>query len=167
MTAPSGPATQYETPLPTATPQERQIATPENQLSILLHEYGYGSLVITLERTACFGSCPIYTLSIQGDGSVIYEGIDFVAVTGRQETRIGLDQVKDLAAAFVQIDYWALPDFVSFDMTDMPSAATSISIGGTMKSVDHYYGDLHAPQALYELEQLIDEVAHTKQWIGD
>ena len=42
----------------------------------------YASLVITLERTACFGTCPIYKLTVYGDGRVEYEGERFVTVTG-------------------------------------------------------------------------------------
>jgi hypothetical protein len=36
----------------------------------------YSNMVITLERTACFGTCPIYRLTIQGNGQVVYEGED-------------------------------------------------------------------------------------------
>ena len=34
--------------------------------------------VITLERTACFGTCPIYTITIYGDGRVVYDGEDLL-----------------------------------------------------------------------------------------
>ena len=40
----------------------------------------FSDLVITLERTACHGTCPIYKLTIEGNGTVIYEGQDFVQV---------------------------------------------------------------------------------------
>ncbi|MEO8396969.1 MAG: DUF6438 domain-containing protein, partial [Chloroflexota bacterium] len=32
------------------------------------------NVAITLERTACHGTCPIYTVSIFEDGTVNYEG---------------------------------------------------------------------------------------------
>src|SRR5712691_7505714 len=37
-------------------------------------------VVITLERTMCYGTCPAYTLRITGDGSVEYEGMRYVRV---------------------------------------------------------------------------------------
>ncbi len=43
--------------------------------------------VITLERTACFGACPVYTLSIYADGTVVYNGERFVDVEGEQTTQ--------------------------------------------------------------------------------
>ena len=39
-------------------------------------------VVITLERTACFGVCPVYKLTIYGDGRVLYDGIRFVRTEG-------------------------------------------------------------------------------------
>ena len=39
-------------------------------------------VVITLERTACFGVCPVYKLTVYGDGRVVYEGKRFVRVEG-------------------------------------------------------------------------------------
>src|SRR6059058_5801427 len=30
--------------------------------------------LITLERTACFGTCPVYKLTISADGKVAFEG---------------------------------------------------------------------------------------------
>ena len=40
--------------------------------------------MITLQRTACFGACPVYTVSIYADGTVAYNGERFVEVEGTQ-----------------------------------------------------------------------------------
>ena len=45
-------------------------------------------VVITLERTVCYGTCPAYTLRITGDGSVEYEGMRYVRVIGKATARI-------------------------------------------------------------------------------
>ena len=42
------------------------------------------TVVITLERTTCFGVCPVYTLTIYGDGRVVYEGTRFVRTEGER-----------------------------------------------------------------------------------
>jgi hypothetical protein len=44
--------------------------------------------VITLERTVCYGTCPSYKVTLTGDGTVVYEGQNFVRVQGRQEKKI-------------------------------------------------------------------------------
>ena len=40
-------------------------------------------VVVTLERTSCFGGCPVYTVSIDRSGNVAYEGA--LARNGRYE----------------------------------------------------------------------------------
>lgn len=42
----------------------------------------YEDVTITLERTVCFGVCPDYVVTVHGDGTVEYEGRNFVAVKG-------------------------------------------------------------------------------------
>ena len=43
---------------------------------------------IRLQRTSCLGSCPIYTVTIDARGMVIYEGEEFVRATGRHTAQI-------------------------------------------------------------------------------
>jgi PKD repeat protein len=123
-------------------------------------------LVITLERTACFGKCPVYSLMIKGDGTVIYAGVDFVQTKGIQETTISMDAIEQLVTEFEKSDYFSLKDsYTSFGVSDMPSVNTSISIGGKTKAIEHYLGDRGAPQQLTELENKIDEIVNSAQWI--
>src|SRR6187200_1158641 len=43
----------------------------------------HGITEIGLERTACFGKCPIYSVVIKSDGSVQYTGEKFVERLGK------------------------------------------------------------------------------------
>ena len=49
--------------------------------------------------------------------------------------------------------------------TDMPSAFTSLTVDGKTKTVRHYHGDFSAPKELTELEDKIDEIVNSNQWI--
>jgi len=123
------------------------------------------NLVITLERTACKGKCPVYALTIYGNGTVVYEGKEFVKIQGRQTTSISEDKIRELVSEFEKIDYFSLSDnYQNRVITDMPSAITSITIGGKTKTVNHYHGDLGAPKELSALEDKIDEIANSAQW---
>ena len=128
-------------------------------------------VVINLERTACYGTCPVYTLTIKGDGTVIYEGKDFVKVTGKQDSKISEDKVKELIEDFYDIDYFSLEDSYTYEVDDagiktfvqdLPTTKTSITIEGKTKSVDNYYG---APEKLKKLENKIDEMCNAKVWV--
>ena len=122
--------------------------------------------VITLERTACFGFCPVYKITIHGDGTVIYEGKDFVATEGKVETTINQEKIKQLISEFEEIDYFSLQDeYTERTITDAPSTITSITIDGKTKTVEHYHGDFNAPEELTNLEKRIDEIVNSEQWI--
>jgi len=129
-------------------------------------EITFSDLVITFERTACHGTCPIYKLTIEGNGTVIYEGKDFVQVKGRQTASLSPDQIQQLVSAFEQARFFTLPDYTDQDTTDSPSVITSITLNGKTKTVNHYYGDNSAPQGLFDLESKIDEITNSKQWTG-
>ena len=122
----------------------------------------FGDVLITLERTACFGTCPVYKLSISGDGKVVYEGIRFVNITGTQTTQISQDKIKELVDEFYNIGYFALKDKYDAPITDMPTTITSIAIDGRIKKVGNYYG---APKKLDELENKIDEITDSKNGV--
>lgn len=129
---------------------------------------------IALERTACFGTCPIYTVTISADGTVSFEGRRFTKVQGSASGHITAAAFRDLAGEFEKVDYFSLPDEFTPGtklcpnmVTDMPSANTSIRLNGKAKRVGHYYGCGNLPvlDKLSALEKKIDEVAGTQKWI--
>lgn len=126
----------------------------------------FSDLVITMERTACHGTCPIYKLAIRGDGTVTYEGQDFVQVKGQQTASLSLAQIQELVSAFEQASFFTLMDYTHVNTTDSPTVITSITLNGQSKTVNHYYGDSSAPQALFDLESKIDEITNSNQWTG-
>jgi hypothetical protein len=74
--------------------------------------------------------------------------------------------VNKLISDFEQADYFSLNDsYTSFGVSDMPFVTTSIRIGGRTKTVRHYLGDRSAPEQLTELENKIDEIVNSDQWI--
>jgi hypothetical protein len=123
-------------------------------------------VIITLERTACFGTCPVYSLTIRGEGTVVYEGKDHVEIKGKVETTITQDQIDELISEFEKVDYFALEgSYTARTITDAPTVITSISIDGKTKTIEHYHGDFSAPEKLRELEDRIDEIVDSDQWI--
>jgi acetamidase/formamidase len=133
-----------------------------------------GDDAITLERTACFGTCPMYTVTVTSDGTVTFNGARFTKTTGVAKGKISREEFRQLVAEFEKINYFALPDAYAPGtpvcpqrITDMPSANTSIRLKGKAKSVAHYYGcgDSGPLVKLTALEKKIDEVAGTQKWI--
>ena len=123
-------------------------------------------VVITLERTVCFGVCPEYKITVYGSGTVVYEGKRGVRIEGKRTIAISEEKVRQLLSEFKRIDYFSLHDsYEELMATDMPSAFTSLTVDGKTKTVRHYHGDFSAPKELTELENKIDEIVNSNQWI--
>ena len=132
--------------------------------------------LIILQRTDCFFTCPEYYVTISADGTVSYEGKANVRVKGKAQATISREKVLLLIEMFRKAKFFSLRDRY-FDPkdgcrlydADSPSARTSIVMGGKSKSVSHYLGcwpkQKNALTALMRLENYIDEIANTKQWI--
>ncbi|HQU85773.1 MAG TPA: DUF6438 domain-containing protein [Pyrinomonadaceae bacterium] len=135
-------------------------------------------LQITLERTVCYGRCPAYKLSVKADGTVLFEGIDFTKVKGKTEGKISEEKLKQLVKAFQDADYFNLNGKYDYEncnqMTDHPSATTSIQMDGKTKTIGHYHGCKDGSNSfkdelvkLSRLEDKIDEIVETKRWIDE
>ncbi|HEX4534465.1 MAG TPA: DUF6438 domain-containing protein [Rhizomicrobium sp.] len=125
----------------------------------------WSTLRITLQRSPCFGRCPTYKVEIRGDGSVIYNGGSFVAVTGERTAKIPQEKVRELYELFRKADYFWLNDSYGAAVTDLPTFTTSISYDGHSKSVRDYGGRMIGmPEIVGELELAVDDAADTTRW---
>ena len=127
--------------------------------------HDWDSVRITLWRTGCFGSCPSYRVEVHGDGTVLYEGQAFVAVTGSHRGSIAKEAVVELVNAFRDADYYSLQDEYIWGATDLPTFETSIEIDGRLKKVKDYAGwQIGMPLTVSKLEAEIDRLADTGRW---
>jgi hypothetical protein len=128
---------------------------------------GPHELLGSIERTACFGWCPVYKLTVYRDGAVEYEGEEYVKTKGKATGTLAPDKFGELDRLFQSHDYFSLKDqYTAYEVTDNPSATTSYSFGGHTKRIEHYMGDSHAPKALIEVEDGFDKIVGVEQWIG-
>jgi hypothetical protein len=121
---------------------------------------------ITLTRTVCFGYCPAYSVTINGAGEVRYEGRAFVNVVGEARGRVSPDEVARLVARFDEIGFERLQDRYVAQVTDLPTYTISLRRGDHVKTVVDYAGmAVGMPQAVRALQDEIDRVANTGQWV--
>lgn len=133
------------------------------QQSPVLTNMAADDVVITLERKACLGFCPVYTVRIDGTGLVTYNGKQHVKIIGEQVAQLDPSVVQALVEEFYRAGYFALEDRYESNITDNPTTVTSLTVRGQHKSIIDY---VSGPPELKALEKRIDEVAHTNQWIG-
>jgi len=122
---------------------------------------------IRLARTHCLGSCAVYTVTIHGDGTVLFEGEAFVAIEGAHRSRISPDDVQALLALFRDVDFFSLDAAYAARITDQPSQEVSLTIGDRTKSIRDYAGLMDGmPFGMIRLEHAIDRMAGTRRWVS-
>jgi hypothetical protein len=129
--------------------------------------------VITLERTPCFGTCPVYRVSLWNDGRIAFDGRRHVAHQGAAAGSVEPAVVDSLLAELVGAGYFELDTAYVYQSpgcgryaTDSPSVITSVTARGRTRRIQHDYGCQDAPAELGRLERRIDEVAGSSRWVG-
>jgi ankyrin repeat protein len=143
----------------------------------------YSKLRITLQRSACFGMCPDYIVTISGDGSVVFttdhRPLDPVAgvhrefsrsvgvlVPGTHRTKIDPNAVRALVKQFQDAGFFDLKNEYRYGATDAPTYAISIDTGhGSKRIIDYIGRQAGMPESVTALEDAIDKTAGTRRWI--
>ncbi len=127
--------------------------------------------LIRLQRTSCYGPCPVYTVTIDARGTVTYQGERFVRVVGRRTAQIDKSIVAALLARAERIRFFEMrdsyrvienPDGTVMSVTDLPTQTVTVTANGRTKSVEDYVA---APDSLAEFEREIDAAAGTNRWV--
>jgi ankyrin repeat protein len=125
----------------------------------------WNSVKMVLSRTGCLGTCPSYTVEVHGDGTVLYSGGLYVAITGSHRAKISRDTVSEMVEAFRGADYFSLESEYMWGATDQPTYTISISIDGRSKEVVDYAGQqVGMPESVEKLEKTIDRLSGVERW---
>ena len=116
-----------------------------------------------LWKGGCFGTCPIYRLTITGDGSVMFEGRKYVKELGARRLQISPEAVRGLVEEFRSVAFFSARDSYPQNIDDAEQMLT-LTVGGQTKTVTggSYMG---LPEPLLALEKKMNEVAGTQLWV--
>lgn len=113
------------------------------------------SLVVSIQRTRCFGTCPVYTVQFFRSGYVLYEGNDHVEKIGKFYSYVDTEVLKQIGMKAESTGYFNLNDeYKNPHLTDFPTVYTEVRYRGKQKRVTHY--DADPPPVLVEMEKFID-----------
>jgi hypothetical protein len=113
------------------------------------------SIAVFLERGACFGRCPVYSLTVYRSGYAIYHGKQNVKHNGTFEKKfdpVMLNEVFELAG---QLGYFEMDnEYRNPHLTDFPTIRSAINDGSRSNKVLRYTDD--PPADLLRIEEQID-----------
>lgn len=118
---------------------------------------------VRMEQTACFGRCPVYSLTLYEDGAVEYRGANNAPLGTRWRTTQAAE-VARLAGYAAQIPAWHCA--AERIVTDLPSSIITVVWHGWRRRLVHDHGDPCAPLDMTQLEGDIDLAAGTAAILG-
>jgi len=126
--------------------------------------YQYGEdASIGLKKDPCFGFCPVYTFKVDGKGNATFQGDRNVSKEGSWERTLTPEETNALFSAFEKSNFEAFEDEYTDQVTDLPTTWVTFVLGPINKTIKDYYG---APEALRELEKLVEAVAESDEgWV--
>lgn len=127
--------------------------------------------VIELSRGPCFGSCPVYALTIHGNGDVEFVQRDWRGVEHRQTGKITDRQFAEVVALLSRAHFSRLDDRAFSSCFDTPSVAVKVSSGGQAKEVwsDSFcMGAKSGQQAAFVAAAgEIEKIVGSDRWVRD
>ncbi|MFB9993235.1 DUF6438 domain-containing protein [Deinococcus oregonensis] len=122
---------------------------------------------LSLQREACYGTCPVYTVQVNGNGAVLWTGERWVQQVGKLRATVNPAAVKRLQQAVKAANFFVLKDeYLDMPVTDLPYATLEVRQGMQHKTVHYYLGDPNVPPALLNLAKQADLELGTAAWIG-
>jgi hypothetical protein len=111
---------------------------------------------VRFERTACFGTCPVYVVRISGNGKLTYKGKEFSQPKGEYEVQISPEEWRTLQEKIAIAKFFGMKAEYDEYMTDVPSAITEVYINDKRKKT--VINRWEAPEDLIRLETYIDNL---------
>lgn len=115
---------------------------------------------ITLERTACYGTCPIYTFTLNNDGSASYTGKKFVERIGDYSTQIPQSSVDSIFLILDTLDWSSYDSIYGSNYSDLPSSILSFNGKRGKRVVITGKG----PSELFSLVKRLELLANRQDW---
>ena len=114
----------------------------------------------SLDRSACYGTCPEYKVQIGADGTVIFNN-------AIQPAKVSTRHMKSLLALVRSMDFSSLKDRYIAPVTDNPGSTVTINVDGKNRQITDYVGRaIGMPDTITNLENMIDFVADTSKLLG-
>lgn len=115
----------------------------------------------TIQKTYCYGKCPVYKMTIYEDGRTILEGKANLEMLGIWELKLEMSELESFTEMATKIGYMELEDKYDSAITDIPSTTTSIIIDGVRKEV---YRRANYPEKILKFEALFTDLLEGKEW---
>jgi len=117
-------------------------------------------MLASIERTACYGRCPMYKATFMDNGEVKYVGKGFVDKIGTYKTLISANEVLEIKNKISGYSYFELDSLYPTLITDFPSSITEVNLNGKRKKIVNRSSP---PPSLKAFEKFLDSLLEGKE----
>ncbi|TDQ23820.1 DUF6438 domain-containing protein [Tenacibaculum caenipelagi] len=117
--------------------------------------------LLSIRKTQCFGDCPVYSVSIDKEGNVIYNGIEYVLEKGIHKFTLSEEQLNELNNKLSKKDFSSFKDvYNNPKVQDLPS--TYIIHNGKQIQIRLWNG---IPDELIDIHEYVEGILLNKKFI--
>ncbi len=131
-----------------------------------------------MDRSACLGHCPVYSVEVDSKGRLVFDGIQDTKTHGKAESELSAEDELALVTEINNAKFFELKDSYSRSDENCPLIATDhstvklfVRVDGRQKTIEHNLGCSYPmqpdiplrvfPAELYNLENRIDQILRT------
>ena len=119
--------------------------------------------LVEFTRGACYGKCPVYTLTIYNEGLAKFNGKKFTDKDGIHTKLLSKAQVEELRKTLEKANLFDYPDNYEDGIADAAQVTLTYysENGGPIKRIK---GKGDRPEALKQLDARLEEIANSAGW---
>ena len=120
------------------------------------------SQLIKFSKGPCFGQCPIFSMSVNTDGSLSYHGIRFTKKQGIYAKKLNKVRLEALKAEIKKAKLWEKEAKYTSGLSDLQKISLECFKADKTKKIE---GDGNAiPSVIQDLIQSLDLIANSSGW---
>jgi hypothetical protein len=117
---------------------------------------------VTLQRTPCYGTCPVYTVTVDRRGRFTWRGSAFVPVLGEHHGTFAPARFRALAALIDDLGFFDWDDEYSCPITDVPSTILTVERADVVKMVRQ--SGTTDPEGVEDIATFVDGIVAGVLW---
>lgn len=118
---------------------------------------------VDFRTSPCFGTCPVFNMSIDKDGVAVFDAKRFNDVTGEHKGTIKKEQLDSLFTMINKAEIMSLEDKYTVQITDMPGYLLSVKFtDGQTKTISDYGPS--GPEPLKKIYNFIESLRGSQEW---
>lgn len=121
-------------------------------------------LMAKINRTPCYGKCPVFTIELFDNGVVKYNGVAFVDKKGIFTAKVTPAFIANIQSKALSIKYLSLENkypIAPVVIADLPTTTTFIRIGEEGKQITNNFD---APRDLIDFENWLEHEFEKLDW---